>query len=162
MATVSDLAFGTYESFQPGSQLATPITATLTCTRSISSGITAGFDILAIGSTAAATATTGVVPNIKQGTFSFNCTRTAAGDTTSILLTATDGTHALGTQNRVQNGSRILCEAYKDSNCSAVWTSLVVSNFWTLSLLNVIGAQPVSVSYWGCITTANQVVSAGN
>ena len=123
--------------------------ATLSCTAPVSTGFSMAY------------AETGVVPNIKQGTVSFNCTRTAAGDATSVLLTANDGAHAQGTQNRAQNVNRILYEAYKDSNCSAVWTSLVVSNFWTLNLLNVLGAQPVSVSYWGCITVANQVVSAG-
>ena len=93
---------------------------------------------------------------------SFNCTRTAAGDATSILLTANDGIHPQGTQNRAQKTNRILYEAYKDSNCSAIWTSKVVANFWTLNLLSIIGAQPVSVNYWGCIKLANQVVGAGN
>jgi hypothetical protein len=129
--------------------LAHSANATLSCTAPVSTGFSMVY------------AATGVVPNIKQGTVSFNCTRTAAGDATSVLLTANNGAHPQGTQNRAQNGSRILYEAYKDSNCSAVWTSLVVSNFWTLNLLNVLGAQSVSVSYWGCITLANQVVSAG-
>jgi spore coat protein U-like protein len=67
MAAVSDLAFGTYEAFQGSSKLATPITATLTCTRGISSGITAAFDTSAVGSTAAATATNGVGAGVLAG-----------------------------------------------------------------------------------------------
>lgn len=122
--------------------------ATLSCTAPVSTGFSTAY------------AAAGVVPNVSQGTVSFNCTRSAAGDATSILLTANNGAHASGVQNRAQNGSRILYEAYKDSACAAVWTSLVVSDFWAINLLNVLGAQPVSVSYWGCITVAGQVVAA--
>ena len=130
--------------------ISTAAQAALSCTAPVSTGFSTAY------------AATGVVPNIRQGTVSFNCTRTVAGDATSILLTANDGIHPQGTQNRAQKSNRILYEAYKDSNCSVLWTSKVVSDFWTLNLLNVIGAQPVSVSYWGCITAANQVVGAGN
>lgn len=124
--------------------------ATITCTAPSSSGFSTAY------------AATGVVPNVSQGTVNFNCTRSVASDATSILLKANNGIHAKGVQNRTQTGSRrIQYEAYKDSACSAVWTSLVVSDFWVLNLLNILGAQPVTVSYWGCITAAGQVVSAG-
>lgn len=123
--------------------------AALSCTAPLSTGFSTAY------------AATGVVPNISQGTVSFNCTRTVAGDATSILLTANDGIHPQGVQNRAQKTNRIQYEAYKDSNCSVLWTSKVVSDYWTLSLLNVLGAQLVSVSYWGCIKLANQVVAAG-
>lgn len=132
------------------SLMSTTVHAALSCTAPSSTGFSMTY------------AATGVVPNIMQGTVSFNCTRTAAGDATSILLTANDGTHAQGVKNRALKTSTIFYEVYKDSNCSALWTSNVVPNFWTLNLLNIIGAQPVSVSYWGCIKVANQVVSAGN
>ena len=124
--------------------------ATITCSAPTSTGFSTAY------------AATGVVPNISQGTVSFNCTRSVASDATSVLLTANNGIHATGVQNRTQTGARrIFYEAYKDSACGAVWTSLVVSDFWVLNLLNILGGQPVSVSYWGCITVAGQVVSAG-
>lgn len=129
--------------------MSTMVHAALSCTAPISAGFSTAYEA------------TGVVPNIRQGTVSFNCTRTAAGDATSILLTANDGAHSIGVQNRADQSARILYEVYKDSNCSALWTSEVEANFWTLNLLNIIGAQPISVSYWGCITLANQVVGAG-
>ena len=122
--------------------------ATLSCTAPVSTGFSTAY------------AAVGAVPNVSQGTVSFNCTRSAAGDATSILLTANNGAHASGVQNRAQNGSRILYEAYKDSACAALWTSLVTSDFWLLSLVNILGSQSVSVSYWGCITVAGQVVAA--
>ena len=68
MAAVSDLAFGTYTSFQAAAQVATPITATLTCTRGmLAAGVTAAVDIAALGSTAAATATNGVGAGVLAG-----------------------------------------------------------------------------------------------
>jgi spore coat protein U-like protein len=125
--------------------------AAITCTAPTSTGFSTAY------------VSTGVVPNISQGTVSFNCTRTLAGDATTILLTANNGTHASGVQNRTQKGTqRILYEVYKNSACGSVWSSVVVSDFWTLNLLNILGAQPVTVSYWGCITAAGQVVAAGS
>lgn len=126
------------------------VMAAISCTAPTSTGFSTAY------------AATGVVPNVSQGTVSFNCTRSVAGDATSILLTANNGAHSSGVLNRTQSGaSRVLYEAYKDSACGALWTSLVVSDFWVLNLLNILGAQPVSVSYWGCITAAGQGVSAG-
>jgi hypothetical protein len=130
--------------------LTRPSWAAISCTAPASTGFSTAY------------AATGVVPNISQGTVSFNCTRSLASDPTTVLLTANNGIHASGVQNRTQSGTRrVLYEAYKDSACGAVWTSLVVSDFWVLNLLNILSAQPVSASYWGCITAAGQVVSAG-
>ena len=66
MAAVSDLAFGTYTAFQVGAQTATPTTATLTCTRGLT-GVTAAFDTVAIGATAAATATNAIGAGVLAG-----------------------------------------------------------------------------------------------
>jgi hypothetical protein len=126
------------------------VSAALSCTAPVSSGFSTAY------------AATGVVPNVKQGMVSFNCTRTSPTDATSILLTANDGTHSLGAQNHAQSGSRILYEAYRDSSCSVLWTSKLVSDYWPITLLNVLGSQAINVNYWGCITLANQVVNAGN
>ena len=124
--------------------------AALSCTAPQSTGFSTAY------------AAAGVVPNVSQGTVNFNCTRSTAGDATSILLTANNGANATGAQNRARSGNnRILYEAYKDSACSAVWTSTVPADYWSINLLNILGAQSVSVSYWGCITVAGQVVSAG-
>ena len=68
MAAVSDLAFGTYTAFQSGAQIAPPITATLTCTRGmLASGVTAAFDNIAAGSTAASAATNAVGAGVLAG-----------------------------------------------------------------------------------------------
>jgi len=124
--------------------------ANLSCTAPLSTGFSTAY------------AAAGIVPNVSQGIVSFNCTRSAATDATSVLLTANNGAHPAGTQNQAANGkSRILYEAYKDSACSAVWTSTSAADYWQVNLLNVLGAQSVSVSYWGCITLAGQLASAG-
>jgi hypothetical protein len=124
--------------------------AALSCTAPQSTGFSTAY------------AAAGVVPNVSQGTVTFNCTRTAAGDATSILLTADNGVNSTGVQNRAKSGNRrIFYEAYKDSACSVLWTSKVAADFWSVALLNVLGAQSVSVSFWGCITLAGQVLSAG-
>jgi spore coat protein U-like protein len=108
-------------------------------------------------------APTGVVPNVSQGIVNFNCTRTRATDATSILLNANNGANATGVQNRVRltGTNRISYEAYQDSACGALWTSTLLADYMSVTLLNVLGTQSISVSFWGCITLANQVVNAG-
>lgn len=126
------------------------VQATLSCTAPVSTGFSTAY-------TAA-----GVVPNVSQGTVSFNCTRSAATDATSVLLTADNGTHAKGTQNlAVNRKNSIRYEVYKDSACNAMWSSTFPADYWPVNLLNTLGAQSVSVSYWACITLAGQVVGAG-
>jgi spore coat protein U-like protein len=128
----------------PGAQ------AALSCTAPVSTGFSTAY-------TAA-----GVVPNVSQGTVSFNCTRSAATDATSVLLTADNGTHAKGAQNLAVNGKNsIRYEVFMDSACNAVWSSTFPADYWPVNLLNTLGAQSVSVSYWACITLAGQVVGAG-
>jgi spore coat protein U-like protein len=76
IATISDLAFGTYTAFQVGVQTATPVTATLSCTRGLlPAGITAAFDTVAAGSTAAPTATNAVGSGVLAGLL-YNITAT--------------------------------------------------------------------------------------
>jgi spore coat protein U-like protein len=124
--------------------------AALTCTIPISTGFSTAY------------APTGVVPNVTSGTVTFNCTRTVATDATSILLRATNGANASGVKNRAKRtASFISYEAYQDSACTTLWTSLVSTDFKSITLTNVIGAQAVLVNYWGCITLAGQAVAAG-
>jgi spore coat protein U-like protein len=66
MAAIGDLAFGTYTAFQGGALVATPTTATLSCTRGLA-GVTANFDTAAPGSTAAAAAANAVGAGVVQG-----------------------------------------------------------------------------------------------
>lgn len=76
MAAVGDLAFGAYTAFQVGTQTASPVIATLSCTRGLlASGVTAAFDTLAVGSTAAATATNGIGAGVLAG-LEYNITAT--------------------------------------------------------------------------------------
>ena len=66
MAAIGDLAFGTYTAFQGGALVATPTSATLTCSRG-RAGVTANFDPAAPGSTAAAAAANAVGAGVVQG-----------------------------------------------------------------------------------------------
>ena len=128
--------------------------AAITCTAPSSSGFSTAY------------APTGVVPNVTQGSVSFTCTRGLAGDATSVLLRSrNDGLNKTLVQNRARLGATanyISYEAYKNSGCSAVWTSLVTADFITVTLLSVLTPQPITVNYWGCITLAGQAVPAGD
>lgn len=123
--------------------------AAITCTAPTSTGFSTAY------------APAGIVPNVTQGSVSFTCTRSVAGDATSVLLRANDGANATGVQNRARLGSFISYEAYKNSGCGAVWTSNVTANFITVTLLSVLTPQPINVNFWGCIILAGQVVPAG-
>ena len=63
--TIGDLAFGTYTAFQTTALVATPVTATFSCTRGLT-GITANFDT-AVDATAAAAATNAVGAGVIAG-----------------------------------------------------------------------------------------------
>jgi spore coat protein U-like protein len=127
------------------------VQAALTCSGPASTGFLTAY------------APAGVVPNVNQGIVSFNCTRTIATDATSVLLNANNGANATGVQNsvRLKGANRISYEAYKDSACGALWTSAVLADYMSVPLLNVLGTQSISASFWGCITIANQLVAAG-
>lgn len=76
MATIGDLAFGTYVAFQATAKTATATTATLTCTRGLA-GVIANFDTTAgIGSTGAAAATNAVGAGVISG-LQYDITATA-------------------------------------------------------------------------------------
>ena len=88
MATIGNLAFGTYVAFQGTAQTATPTTATLTCTRGLT-GVTANFDTTAaIGSTGAAAATNAVGAGVIAG-LEYNITATPGGTGTAAGTAAT-------------------------------------------------------------------------
>jgi len=124
--------------------------ATLSCTAPVSTGFSTAY------------APTGVVPNVTQGTVTFNCTRTLASDATSVLIRATNGGNANGVQNRAKRGAKFInYEIYQNSACSTVWSSVSLADYITVPLTDVVGAQALTVSYWGCITEANQAVTAG-
>jgi len=132
--------------------------AALTCTTPVSTGFSTAIDAVAGGGAS-------VVPNVTQGLVTFSCSRSAGADALSVLLRANDGIHATGVQNRAQSGVNVLSyEAYKDSACGAVWTSLVTADLITVNLAPILSppnpAQNFSISYWGCITVA-PVVPAG-
>ena len=75
IAAIGDLAFGTYTAFQAGAQTATPVTATLSCTRGLlPSGITAAFDT-GTDATAAPAATNAVGSGVLAGLL-YNITAT--------------------------------------------------------------------------------------
>ena len=65
-AAITPLAFGTYTAFQGAALVATPTTATFSCTRGLT-GITANFDSAAPDSTADPAATNAVGAGVIQG-----------------------------------------------------------------------------------------------
>ena len=69
--------------------------AVLSCTSATSTGFSTAINAVA-GINAS------VVPNITQGTVTFNCTRTVGGDALSVLLSANNGSNAIGAQNRAR------------------------------------------------------------
>jgi spore coat protein U-like protein len=86
IASISDLAFGTYTAFQGSALNATPTTATLTCSRGLT-GVTANFDTVATGATAAAAATNAVGAGIIGG-LQYDITATPGTVTTGTEATA--------------------------------------------------------------------------
>jgi len=116
--------------------------AAINCTAPTSTGFTTAYD------------TAGTINNVTQGTVTFSCTRGAAGDPTTVLLRANNGNNALGVQNRARRavGSLLNYEAYKDSACTSVWTSLITADFMTITLTAAPGVpEPISVNFWGCV-----------
>ena len=86
MAAITPLAFGTYTAFQGAALVATPTTATLSCTRGLT-GVTANFDTAAPGSTAAAAATNAVGAGVVQG-LQYTILATAGAVTAGTAATA--------------------------------------------------------------------------
>ncbi|MCK9381260.1 MAG: spore coat U domain-containing protein [Sulfuritalea sp.] len=123
----------------------------ISCTQPVSTGF------------ATAYASAGAVPNVTQGTVSFNCTRGATGDPTNLLLRADRGLYpATGSRNRAAFGSGFISyEAYRDSACTALWTDNSTANSIPFTLAAVLTPQTVNLSYWGCITLAGQAPAAG-
>lgn len=92
MATIGDLAFGTYVAFQAAAKTATATTATLTCTRGLT-GVTANFDTTAgIGATGATAAANAVGAGVISG-LQYDITATAG---TVVAGTAASST-SIGT-----------------------------------------------------------------
>jgi spore coat protein U-like protein len=127
--------------------------ATLTCNTLVSAGFTT------------ANAPTGIFPNVTQGTVTFNCSRTSASDATSVLLKANYGSNATGSNNRARLGTQyIRYEAYKVSACAVsntIWTGNSTATSIPVTLQSQTGSFSYEVSFWGCITLANQSVPAG-
>ncbi len=124
--------------------------AAITCTSPVSSGFSTTY------------APTQTVANITQGTINFNCTRALAGDPTAVIIASTTGLNPTGTIARAKFGANFIqYDGYKDSACTLLWTNPTIPNSITATLLPIMTSQPVTVSFWGCITLAGQVVPAG-
>lgn len=124
--------------------------AAITCTAPVSTGF------------ATAYASAGVVPNSTQASVSFTCTRGLAGDATSLLLRANNGVNTCAGSNDASfGGSCINYEAYQNSACSTVWTANNNASSIVVTLANVLTAQPISITFWGCVTVAGQAPAAG-
>jgi spore coat protein U-like protein len=124
--------------------------AAITCTAPVSTGFSTAY------------ASTGVVPNVTQGSVSFTCTRSAAGDTTNLLLRANNGVNVCAGSNDASfGGTCINYEAYQNSTCTTLWTGNNNATSIPVTLLNNTSPQPISVSFWGCITVAGQAPAAG-
>lgn len=124
--------------------------AAITCTAPSSTGFSTAYN------------PTGPVPNVTQGTVSFTCTRSAAGDATALLLRANNGVNICAGSNDASSGINCInYEAYQNSTCSTVWTNNNNASSIPITLLSVLTPQPITVNFWGCITVAGQNKPAG-
>lgn len=122
--------------------------AVISCTGPVSSGFSTSY------------APTQTVPNITQGTITFNCTRSAGGDSTTVIIQNDLGIHAVGTISRAKSGGNFIqYNNYQDSACSTLWGNTIASSI-SVTLLPVLTSQPLNASFWGCITLAGQAVPA--
>ena len=123
--------------------------AVISCTGPVSSGFSTSY------------APTQTVFNITQGTIKFNCTRSAAGDPTTVIIQNDLGIHTSGGIPRARSGGKyIQYNNYQDSACSSLWGNTIASAI-SVTLLPVTTPQPLNASFWGCITLAGQAVPAG-
>lgn len=125
--------------------------AAITCTAPVSTGFSTAYNPTQASS------------NITQGTVTSTCTRSLAGDPTSILVAANTGLNPTGGINQASFGAnRIQYSGYRNSSCTGVlWTNWSIPGAITVTLLSITTAQPISVNFWGCITLAGQAVPAG-
>ena len=126
------------------------VQAAITCSAPVSAGFSTAY------------APTGVVPNATQSSVSFTCTRSAAGDATSLLLRANNGVNVCaGSNDASRLGQCINYEAYKNANCTGIWTGNSNATSISVTLANNTSPQALSFPFWGCITVANQNKPAG-
>lgn len=114
---------------------------------------------------ATAYAPTGVVPNATQGTFNLTCTRGLIIDATTLnySVAVDNGAQPAGSQNRalLSGGNRINYETYQNSGCNTLWAPATANRITGSMTLTNFTPTTATISYWGCITTANQTVAAG-
>lgn len=123
----------------------------ITCTAPMSTGFSTAY------------ASSGVVPNVTQGTVTVNCTRSASGDATNLLLRANNGLSlCLGSNSGGLLISCIAYEAYRDSGCNLIWTNDTDASAIPIMLSSVLTPQSITVNFWGCITMAGQSPASGS
>jgi spore coat protein U-like protein len=105
--------------------------------------------------------------NITQASISLTCQRNAAGDGASVAYTisANNGSHGAGQQNRAQIGAstnRINYDLYQDSGCN--------TNFGTGGARRITGTmtgltnftpETITVFFWGCVPGSQTGLAAG-
>ena len=124
--------------------------ATITCTNLVSGGFSTSY------------APTQTVSYITQGTISFRCTRSAAGDLTTVYVGTDVGANPSGNIARAKLGANFIqYDLYNDSGCSILLSSTSTSANIPVTLLANLFSQSFTVSFWGCITLAGQSVPSG-
>jgi spore coat protein U-like protein len=118
------------------------------------------------GFSTAYTGPTGAVPNITQGTITFSCRRTLAGDPTNLLLRGNNGTNAVAPpQNRAEigaTGNFLNYEGYRDSACATVWTNNSDATSIPFTLVGALNVwEPVNLNFWGCVPLGQPLPAAG-
>ena len=98
------------------------------------------------------------VPQSVQTSFTLTCSRTAAGDATTLnyFVAVDNGQHFTGTANHAQQQtgtSQIAYENYKNSGCTSLWKSSGGNRISGSMTLTGFLPTTVTTSYWGCITT---------
>jgi spore coat protein U-like protein len=121
---------------------------------------------LASSGIATAYAPTGVTPNTTtQGSFTLSCSKVLLDpNSMDYTVSVNNGANASATQNRARLGattSYLQYETFRNSNCSSSWGSAAGSLFTGTLNFNGASTANLTVNYWGCITTAGQIATAG-
>jgi len=115
--------------------------------------------------------TTAYVPstaatNITQSTITVTCQRNALfdGTTANFTISANNGTHAAGQQNRAQlnAANRINYENYQDSGCGTVWNATGGGRIsGSITALTGFTPKTTTISFWGCVPGSQTGHAAG-
>ena len=110
------------------------------------------------------TAYSGAVNNVTATFFTVTCNRSALADAATVTyqVGVNNGLNPAGGQNRARLGAGFISyDTFKDAGCTSVWKSGGGARITDTMVLNGTLATSKQTTFYGCITTANQIVPAG-